>query len=199
MTTNDKTETRGRHSIFTPELGLAICKRISEGEGLRAICRTEGFPNPGTVYRWLLEAVDPNANDGLKLFSDQYTRAREHQAEVYADEIIEISDNSTNDTQLDDEGNEITNFDNIQRSRLRVDSRKWLAGKLRPKKYGDSMTHKGDIEQPMTQKVIVTHQILDLLTKEQLEQIRELVLRERAQNEAKMINVTPEAVKIDNK
>lgn len=199
MTNEEQKKTSGRPSSFTPEIGKAICQKIAEGSGLRTICREEGFPSPATVYSWLLQAVRPESEEDMKIFLEQYTQARAHQAEVYADDVIEISDDSTNDTQLDEEGNEITNFDNIQRSRLRIDARKWLAGKLKPKKYGESITHKGDAEQPLQQKVIVTHQILDMLTKEQLEQIRELVQSKRAEEEAKFIDVTPEVMQIEKK
>ena len=72
----------------------------------------------------------------------QYARAKELQAEMLADEIIQISDDGSNDTykKTDADGNEYgeeVNHDVIARSRLRVDARKWVAAKLLPKKYGD--------------------------------------------------------------
>jgi len=106
----------GRPTDFTSELADAICERLADGQSLRSICRDDDMPNKATVFRWL--AADT-------VFSDQYARARETQADSLADEIIDISDSTTGDP---------------QRDRLRVDSRKWLAGKMRPKVYGDKQT-----------------------------------------------------------
>lgn len=78
---------------------------------------------------------------------EQYARAREAQADKFAEDIIQIADDGLNDTFTDADGNERTNQDVIARSRLRVDARKWLASKMAPKRYGDKteaeVTHKG--------------------------------------------------------
>lgn len=71
-------------------------------------------------------------------FREQYARAREAQADTLADEILDIADDATNDFMMTEQGLKYDG-DSVQRSRLRVDSRKWLAGKLRPKKYGDKI------------------------------------------------------------
>src|SRR5262245_46280259 len=81
-------EARGRPSIFTDDLAAKICNRRSEGQGLREICRSDDMPGKTTVMRWL------NENE---VFRDQYARAREAQADYWADEILEISDDGTND------------------------------------------------------------------------------------------------------
>ena len=73
-------------------------------------------------------------------FSEQYARAREAQADKLAEEALQIADDGRSDTYLDAEGNEKTNTEAIQRSKLRVDTRKWLASKMAPKKYGDKVT-----------------------------------------------------------
>jgi len=75
--------------------------------------------------------------DAHQDFRDKYARARADQADFLAEEIIQIADDGLNDTYTDEDGNEKTNVDVIARSRLRVDSRKWYASKLLPKKYGD--------------------------------------------------------------
>lgn len=84
------------------------------------------MPHPGTICRWL---ADPR-ND---VFREQYARAREAQAEFYADELIDIADDSGTASKPVD----------VNRSRLRVDARKWVAAKLLPRKYGDKMEHSG--------------------------------------------------------
>lgn len=89
------------------------------------------MPGKSTVMRWL---------DAHAEFRDQYARAREAQADYWAEEIIEISDDGSNDTYKDEDGHERTNQDVIARSRLRVDTRKWLMARMAPKKYGDKIT-----------------------------------------------------------
>ncbi len=87
--------------------------------------------------------------DDHKGFSTQYARARDIGLDVMADEILEISDDGSNDwmERLDKDG-EATglqlNREHVQRSRLRVDTRKWILGKLAPKRYGDKLQHTGD-------------------------------------------------------
>lgn len=130
-----------RPSSFTKELGTEICARLIGGESLRAICRDEGMPDKTTVGRWL-------AHDELyDEFRTQYAQARAIQAEMMADEILDIADDGSNDwmEKLDKDGSCIgyqLNGEHVQRSKLRVDSRKWVAAKLLPKKYGDSVTQK---------------------------------------------------------
>lgn len=125
----------GRPSSFTKAVGDAICARLCEGESLRAICRSEGMPPQGTVFRWLTSD---------KAFREQYAQAREVQADVLVDEILEISDDASNDWMIrhgkdGEETGWAVNGDHIQRSRLRVDSRKWFASKVAPKRYGEKV------------------------------------------------------------
>lgn len=122
----------GRPSIYTPELATAICTHIAEGKSLRIIGGMDGMPHQATIMAWL---------DGSRPeFSEQYARAREAQADKLAEEALQIADDGRSDTYLDAEGNERTDNEVIQRSRLRVDTRKWLASKMAPKKYGDKVT-----------------------------------------------------------
>ena len=117
----------------TPEIVGAILGRIADGESLKSICRDANLPSCGVFYRWLLE------DDKL---ADRYARAREDQAEALADEILEIADDGRNDWMESNAPNSpgwVANGEHIQRSRVRIDSRKWLAAKLRPKKYGDKL------------------------------------------------------------
>ena len=101
-------------STFTDDMAGAILDRIAAGESLRRICADESMPNPATVFRWLAEN---------KPFCEQYARAREEQADTYADEVVSIAD------EADDPNNK----------RVRIDARKWAASKLKPKRYGDKI------------------------------------------------------------
>ena len=133
----------GRPSGFSEELADAICERLAEGQSLRKICLADDMPNKATVFRWLA------AN---KVFSDQYARAREAQADTLADEILDIADDGANDYMGE---NETYNGDAVQRSKLRVDARKWLAGKLRPKVYGDKTLLGSDPDNPLPTGFVV--------------------------------------------
>lgn len=105
----------GRPSIYSEELVDTICTRIAEGDSLNSICKEKGFPSISTVFDWLIKK--PN-------FSDKYAKAKEEQAEKYADEIVDIADKASSE--------------NVQVARLQIDTRKWVASKLKAKKYGDS-------------------------------------------------------------
>ena len=138
----------GRPSDFTVEKGAEICARIVDGASLRTICSSEDMPDVRTVYRWLAINED---------FRHQYALAREDQADTLADEIIDIADDSKHDimivTNPDGSEREVENREVVNRSRLRVDARKWVASKLKPKKYGDAMIHKGDETSPISVKI----------------------------------------------
>lgn len=124
----------GRPTDFTTALADAICERLADGESLRAICSGEDMPNRATVFRWL--AAD-------EAFRDQYAHAREAQAETHADEIVAISDEVEVRT-VNGEGDEVVlalDPVGVARNRLRVDARKWVASKLKPKVYGDKVEH----------------------------------------------------------
>ena len=136
----------GRPSKYDADMAASICERLANGESLRAICADDAMPDKSTVLRWL-------ANEEHASFRDQYARAREMQADHLAEDILEISDDARNDWMERNHGEAdpgwVANGEHIQRSRLRVDSRKWLASKLAPKKYGDKVTHAGDADNPL--------------------------------------------------
>ncbi len=127
----------GRPSLYTDKLAAKICRRLAVGESLRAICADKAMPAISTVMGWLFDGKHGE-------FSEQYARAREAQAEVRADEIVDIADDDTNDFTADKDGKLVADHEHIQRSRLRVDARKWIAAKLLPKRYGDKLQHTGD-------------------------------------------------------
>lgn len=124
---------KGRPPVYTAELAAEICARIAAGESLRKICETPGIPAASTVHLWVID----NTNG----FAEQYTRARLAQAIRWAEEIKEIADDGSNDTYVDADGNTRTDHDVINRSRLRVDTRKWLLSKVLPKVYGEKVNH----------------------------------------------------------
>ena len=127
-----------------------ICERIACGESLNKLAGSEGFPAQSTVYKWLLR---------VPAFAEKYARAREAQMEAMAVEILEIADDTSGDTMTVKRGDyetEVANNEWINRSRLRVDTRKWLMSKLQPKKYGDKIT------QELTGEVSVKRVVSDI-------------------------------------
>lgn len=119
----------GRPSDYTDEIATKICHELSIGKSLRKICLADDMPAARTVHMWLLSNQE---------FMQQYTQAREIQADTIFDECIDIADMEDNDMQTVD-GQDRVNTDVIARDRLRIDTRKWMAGKLRPKKYGEKV------------------------------------------------------------
>lgn len=110
------TKRKGRPTDYTKDTADKICEKISGGLSLRAICAEAGMPARGTVYRWLIENAD---------FQDQYARARDKQADYFAEEIIEIADSAEAESAA------------VSKAKLQIDARKWAASKIAPKKYGD--------------------------------------------------------------
>ena len=124
----------GRPSDYTPEIAAEICHRLAQGNSLRSICRADDMPSERAVFNWLQKHDE---------FVQQYARAREAQADTLADEILDISNTPILGvkTKIGKDGVETTEGDMIEHRRLQVDARKWLAGKLAPKKYGDKTDH----------------------------------------------------------
>lgn len=125
----------GRPSEFTQEIADAICERLINGESLRTICDGDDLPAKSTVCRWLASNQE---------FRDQYARAREMQADILADETLDIADDGRNDwmEKRNQDGEVVgwqVNGEAIGRSKLRVEARRWYAGKLAPKRYSDKL------------------------------------------------------------
>ena len=122
---------RGRPSIYSPELADIILDRLRSGETLNAICRDDGMPAHSTVSNW--------ATTNVEGFFDRYSRAREAGWHVIAEQIIDISDDSSADLRKGEDGKIFADQELVGRARLRVDSRKWLLSKMLPKIYGDKV------------------------------------------------------------
>jgi hypothetical protein len=125
-------EERGRPTKYTRAIADEICKQLSEGATLNQICTPAEMPSRPTVLEWVR-----TDRDG---FSDRYTLARDLLLDHWADEVIDISDDTSGDTVEDAYGKERQDSEWVNRSRLRVDTRKWLLSKLKPERYGDRMT-----------------------------------------------------------
>jgi hypothetical protein len=120
---------------FSQELFDEICERISSGESLRKICKDDKMPNLTSVWKWLNESEE---------LSKQYARAREQQAETFVDEILSICDEVL-PTGLDGKIDPSV----VNQARLKIDARKWVASKLKPKRFGEASVLKIDSDKDL--------------------------------------------------
>lgn len=125
----------GRPTKYTPELANKICAEISSGKSLTRVLKQEGMPGATAVFSWLAKYDD---------FAKNYARATDERVEVIVEEGFDIVDDASNDYMEDNYQKGKTpgytiNGENIQRSKLRADYRKWYASRMKPKKYGDKL------------------------------------------------------------
>ena len=112
---------RGRPSQYTDDLADRICDLLSRGVSLNEICESGKYPEmPGlvTVFNWLR---DPQKTS----FLHNYTRAKENSADAYAAMLVDAAKGPFNDML------------EVNAARLKIDTLKWVASKLKPKSYGD--------------------------------------------------------------
>jgi len=124
-----------RPTDYTKELGIDICKLVASGKSLKRIGERDDMPCRSTLHSWLLD-------DDKKEFLDKYKEACDVRVENMFDELEEIADTSDED-------------ESSNRSRLRIDTRKWYLSKIMPKKYGDKIDVTSDGEK--VQPVLVTY------------------------------------------
>lgn len=129
----------GRPTTYTPAVAQLIATRLADGELLSEICRTPGLPTRQTVHQWRMR---------IPAFNDLYMRAREIGMESMGDDTLLIADDDSGDILPDGTPNSA----NVQRSRLQVDTRKFLMAKLAPKVYGDrvEVEHSGNVTHRVT-------------------------------------------------
>jgi hypothetical protein len=106
----------GRPSLYSDRIAQQICELIAEGESLRSICERHGFPSRTVVRDWLVTRED---------FRAKYARAREEQADVMDEKILDVADSCTPET--------------AQADRVKIAAYQWRAAKLKPKVYGDKV------------------------------------------------------------
>lgn len=109
------------------EVQQEIIRRMSAGESVRSICRTDGYPSHSTVMDW----VNADAE-----FADHYARARDERADVYFDRLDDVSaEAETAETAV-----------KVAGLRLKADNIKWQLAKMAPKKYGDKLELGGGLD-----------------------------------------------------
>lgn len=113
--------------LYSPEVGDKIAAMLLEGDRVKDVCKSLGI-GIEKFYQWLRSNND---------FEILYARAKEEQADQMADDMLSIADESGDDYITDANGVERVNNEAVQRSRLKIETRKWLAAKFKPHKYGD--------------------------------------------------------------
>ena len=106
----------GRPSGYNEEIASEICLHIIEGLSLRSICAIEGMPSLKTIFNW----IESNSE-----FLQQYTHARQMQADIKFDDLKDLARTATPE--------------DIQCVKLQIDTAKWELSKTLPKKYGDKI------------------------------------------------------------
>lgn len=138
------------NSMYTEELADDICSKIAASQkGLRSLCRENkeaGWPRAESILRWVFQYPE---------FKKKYDEARRIQSQLRAEEIVEIADARDTDYTINFDGDAQLVKENIQRSRLRVDARKWESSKILPRIYGDSKPlDEREQEQSILEKVL---------------------------------------------
>jgi hypothetical protein len=138
----------GRPTKYSPEIVELICERVATHDmGLRRLTDLyDDMPDKVTINIWRRKYPE---------FRSQYAQAKCEQIEFLTEDILDIADDSRNDwmESLNDDGNfqgYKVNGDHIQRCKLRVDTRKWLASKLAPKIYGDKKQEESNPQETLS-------------------------------------------------
>ncbi len=124
---------------YTDELAHEICRAISINTfGLGKLCQMNPhWPCRQTINEWRLDHEE---------FRQKYYEARKFQIDLLAEDMIDIADDTCNDTIMrqghDGQEKAYVNAEWINRSRLRVDTRKWMASRLLPGIYGEKTEQK---------------------------------------------------------
>jgi hypothetical protein len=139
----------GQPTKYTQELADRICEQLALGYSIRTVCRGEGMPSVASIFNWFRTYPE---------FLEQYTRAKQESSDAMAEDILDIADDGSNDymaiTRKDESEAWQLNGEHLQRSRLRVETRKWLMAKMKPKKYGEKLDVVSDGEK-LRQSVVI--------------------------------------------
>lgn len=147
----EKCKQAGRPTLYCEELAALICERVATSTmGLARLCALhDDLPDKTTVNLWRYRHPE---------FSTQYAQAKLKQADLLAEEMLDIADDGTNDwmESFGEEGEVAWKFngEHVQRSRLRIDTRKFLASKLLPKQYGQHSEEEQKDKQSLIEAII---------------------------------------------
>jgi len=110
--------TKDNSTIYTDDLFDYICSELADGKSLKRICEQKGMPDKATFYRWI---------NGDPILCDKYARAKDDSADALSEDIQNIADDV------------LSGKYEANNARVAIDAKKWIASKLKPKKYGDKI------------------------------------------------------------
>lgn len=128
-----------RPTIYSNETAAQLCGYLAIGESLRKACGHSGMPSVATVFLW--KSNNPE-------FLEQYVRAKQEAADMFAEQIIDIADNHKKDRlpiyDVDEEGKKVLigykeSKNSVRRAAIQIQARMWAAGKYKPHSYGDKL------------------------------------------------------------
>lgn len=121
---------------MSPELFEAMCVAVGKGDSIHKLCERPGMPGREVFFDKCKR--DPQA-------AKRYAAALEVRGELFADQIIEIADESVY----------AATPEQAAAYRLRVETRKWVVSRLLPKKYGERVTLEGNAENPLVTQLVL--------------------------------------------
>ena len=138
---------------WSPIIDEVLAAIATTPKSLKTICEEiESAPTAKTFWKWM-----ENDNE----LSERYARAKSAQLEVLADQLVDLADTDRifcrKVTTKADGSVETATLDQVERTKVQIDTRKWLLAKLNPKKYGDKLAHTGaDGEGPVAFQIVST-------------------------------------------
>ena len=137
---------------WSPIIDEVLAAIATTPKSLKTICEEiESAPTAKTFWKWM-----ENDNE----LSERYARAKSAQLEVLADQLVDLADTDRicqKVTTKNDGSVETVTLDQVERTKVQIDTRKWLLAKLNPKKYGDKLAHTGaDGEGPVAFQIVST-------------------------------------------
>ena len=122
----------GRPTLYNEKLANKIYIAIStSSKGITRLCKEDkSLPDQDTVYKWIADKPE---------FLEIYLKAKRNQMNYLCEQMLDIADDTEHDYKKNREGNIVANNELVNRSRLKIDTRKWLMAKLMPKVYGDKI------------------------------------------------------------
>lgn len=100
---------------YSQDLADRICAQLADGKSMRTVCSADGMPSRTTLFRWMRD---------IPGFVEQYDKAKAESADALVDDMLADARNESLDPNS---------------RRIRVDTMKWIASKMKPKKYGDKL------------------------------------------------------------
>ena len=121
---------------YSEEYGNMICEAVAQGHSIQEIAQHVDTPSERTIYEWI------RTYPAMFL---SYQQARERYADRLMDEAVKIADDDLKNFKEDSKGRLVPDWENVNRAKLRVETRKWMASKFAPKKYGDKIEITGEM------------------------------------------------------